>query len=146
MSNSYAGGNPTEWAREQMSALKYEERMMTRVAQLLEVWWTQYHDNQSRDLTLETFGKLARGQALVVQSDVNEAWEPVKPGDIYVRNEIRVRFDAYTDEPTGRAHNGRRGVVVAIRNGDIIVNYTDGRMPEGQGVHHSPHSLERLVR
>lgn len=135
---------PLDWAHQQMNDVGYPQQIKTAIERLLDVWWTQNHSDQSRTLTLEGFVKLAQGQSLVVESD-DEVWDPVKPGQIHVRDEIRVRADAYSDQPTGRAHNGRRGVVVAIRNGDVIVNYTDGRTPPGQGVHHSPHALERRI-
>lgn len=136
--------NPPDWAREQMNDLNVDQATRTAVERLLEVWWTQNHSDRSRDLTLSTFDHLARGESLVKETD--EVWEPVKPGSIAVRDEVRVRSDAYSDQPTGRAHNGRRGVVVAIRSGDVIIRYTDGRTPEGNGVHHSPHALERLLK
>lgn len=135
---------PEEWARQQMDELEYDQSIRTAVLRLLEVWWTMNHSDASRDLTLSTFESLARGQSLVQDSE-DEVWEQAKPGGIFVRDEIRVRRDAYSDQQTGRAHNGRRGRVVAIRHGDVIVNYTDGRTPPGQGVHHSPHALERRV-
>lgn len=138
--------NPPDWARQQLTDAGYPQQIKTAIERLLEVWWTQNHTHQTRQLTLEAFDKLAQGQALIPEVEGDEVWEPVKPGSIYVRDTIRVRFDAYNDELTGRNHNGRRGVVVAIRSGDVIVNYTDGRMPEGKGVHHSPHSLEKLVK
>lgn len=135
---------PLDWAHQQMDDVGLPQDIQTAINRLLDVWWTQNHSDRSRELTLDAFVKLAQGWSLVVGSD-DEVWELVKPGGIYVRDEIRVRGDAYSDQVTGRAHNGRRGVVVAIRNGDVIVNYTDGRTPPGQGVHHSPQALERRI-
>lgn len=140
-----SAAEPYLWAMRQLQEAQYPQPVITAVERLLEVWWTQNHTHQTGTLTLEAFTKLSQGQALIPENDKDETWEPVKPGSIYVRDTIRVRFDAYDDELTGRNHNGRRGVVVAIRSGDVIVNYSDGRMPEGKGVHHSPHMLEKRV-
>lgn len=134
-----------EWARTQMTEARYPQEVQTAVERLLEVWYTQRHNNQTQELTLEGFAKLAQGHALIPVTEENETWVQLKPGNVVIRDVVRVRHDAYAGE-VGQHHNGRRGRVVAIRHGDIIVRYEDGKQPPGDGVHHSPHALEKRVR
>ena len=133
-----------DWARAQMSEAGYPQEVCTAVERLLDVWWTQRHSPQTATLTLDTFHKLAQGFAVVPEKP-DEAWQSVKPGNVVVRDEVRVKFDAYRGE-VGQSHNNRRGYVVAIRHGDIIVRYDDGKQPPGDGVHHSPYALEKRLR
>lgn len=132
-----------EWARAQMSEANYPQDVTTAVERLLEVWYTQRHTAQTQELTLDGFTKLARGHAIVMEQP-DEKWVPLKPGNVVVRDYVRVKFDAYAGE-VGAHHNNRRGRVVGIRHGDIIVRYDDGKQPPGDGVHHSPHALEKRI-
>ena len=43
-------------------------------------------------------------------------------------------------------HNGREGVVTAIRSGDIIVKTNDDRLPQLDGAHYSPDKLEKMIK
>jgi hypothetical protein len=72
-------------------------------------------------------------------------WIPLQPGQVTVADVVRVKADAFSDK-LGPIHNGRKGTVVAVRYGDIIVNSTDGKTPELKGVHYSPYKLEKRVR
>jgi PHP family Zn ribbon phosphoesterase len=74
----------------------------------------------------------------------NEIWEPGMPGFIRVGDEVRVLANAFEGE-LGQLHNGRRGRVVAVRSGDVIVKTTDGREPVLDGSHYSPYKVEKLV-
>jgi hypothetical protein len=56
--------------------------------------------------------------------DSSETWAQARPGNIVVGDTVRVRSDAY-DSTVGVAHNGRVGVVTAIRYGNIFMRYTD---------------------
>ena len=62
-----------------------------------------------------------------------------KKGDV-----VRVKADGYPGT-TGQAHNGRVGVVIAIRSGDIIVDITDELEPAIKGAHHLPEVLEKRI-
>jgi hypothetical protein len=134
-----------DWARAQMTEANYPQEVKTAVERLLEVWYTQRHSGQTHDLTLDAFNKLAQGHAIVVADSGDETWVQLKPGNVVIRDQVRVKFDAYSGE-VGTHHNNRRGRVVAIRHGDIIVRYDDGKQPPGDGVHHSPYALEKRVR
>jgi hypothetical protein len=93
---------------------------------------------------VEVFSKLALGHA-IVPTKSDESWVPVRAGAIKVADEVRVRDDAF-DGDLGRLHNGRRGVVVAVRYGDVIIKTTDGKKPILSGAHYPPDKLEKLVR
>jgi hypothetical protein len=137
-------GDQRGWALGQMDDARLPQPIKTAVIRLLDVWWTQNHTKQTFDLTLTTFDALARGHALAPKGGHDERWAVVKPGGIVRGEQVRVRFDAYSG-PAGEAHNGRRGRVVALRQGDVIVKYDDKRQPPGDGVHHSPFVLEKLL-
>jgi hypothetical protein len=134
-----------DWARAQMTEANYPQDVRTAVERLLDVWWTQRHTPDTGPLTLDAFNKLAQGFAIVTKKDENETWVAVKPGNIVIRDLVRVKFDAYRGE-VGQHHNDRRGRVVGIRHGDVIVKYDDGKLPSSDGVHHSPFVLEKRVR
>ena len=63
---------------------------------------------------------------------------------IVVADEVRVKWNAFDGE-MGKLHNGRRGKVVSIRYGDIIVKTTDGKEPVLEGFHYTPQQLEKRV-
>ena len=141
------GNTDMDWVREQMTAAKVKQGVGTSVLRLLEVWDTMNHKPESAKETIEIFGKLAQGYALV-EPEVEElsgTWYPAQPGQIRVADIVRVRVDAFTGDP-GRVHNGRVGKVVGVRYGDIIVKTIDNRVPVLDGAHYSPHMLEKLVR
>jgi hypothetical protein len=133
------------WVREQMKGAVIPRVISGEVEKLLETWWAQTHTEKSANMVLDSFARLARGQALDVATAEPEVWIAVKPGNIVRGEFIRVKSDAYEGEP-GLLHNGRRGRVVRISNGDVITIYDDGRTPSfQQGVHHSPHVLEKRI-
>lgn len=66
-------------------------------------------------------------------------WAPALPRTIGPGSTVRVMPDAYADER--RVHNGKVGVVAAIRR-DVVVNYTGDT---GAGYHHELNKLERQV-
>ena len=92
---------------------------------------------------LDVFHELAQGHAIVKDDDFT--WVQARRGDIKVRDVVRVKADAYNIEDIAYLHNGRIGVVIAIRSGDIIVDITDEQEPELKGVHYAPENLEKRV-
>lgn len=136
-----------EWIREQLEAAKVKVGSGKAVLKLLETW--QELPKMSPAIIseiLEVFPKLVLGQPLVLEeSDDDYYYVDVQPGNIKVGDNVRVKADAFT-EKLGTIHNGRRGTVVGIRYGDIIVNDTDGKTPPLKGVHYSPYKLEKRVR
>lgn len=136
-----------DWIKEQLEAAKVKVGSGKAVIKLLETW--EELPKLSPALVteiLEVFPKLVLGQPLVVEeSDEGYYWIDVQPGQIKVGDEVRVKVDAFT-EKLGTIHNGRRGTVVGVRYGDVIVNDTDGKTPALKGVHYSPYKLEKRVR
>ena len=136
-----------EWVRQQLQEAKVKVGSGNAVLQLLQTWEKQTKLSSSlAKEAVEVFSKLALNHALLEAStDSEEVWVPVQPGNIKVGEEVRVLKDAFSDE-AGTVHNGRRGKVVAVRYGDIILTSTDNKEPKLNGVHYSPYKLEKRVK
>ena len=134
-----------EWVRQQMQDSKVKIGTGTALLALLETWNSQQlTDNQIKEV-LEYFSKLAAGVNIYEDKSVDEVWIPAMPGQISVGDEVRVLSNAFADK-AGVMHNGRRGLIVAIRYGDVIFKSTDGKSPLLEGVHYSPYKLEKRIR
>jgi hypothetical protein len=131
------------WARVQLEKANVSADTGVSVVKLLEFWLDLDHKDENNKKVLELFSNLCIGTA-VVNTPTNEVWQPASPGSIVVGDEIRVKADAFEGE-LGQLHNGRRGRVVAVRYGDIIIKTTDGKQPVLDGSHYSPYKLEKLV-
>ena len=135
------------WVKEQLTNNKTKRIVGDSVLVLLETWDnlkstdpdpTKHEQNLSQ--IVEIFSKLALGHVIVKEKS-NEVWAPAQPGNIQVANEVRVKWNAFDGE-NGKIHNGRRGKVVSIRYGDIIVKTNDGKEPVLDGFHYTPQQLE----
>jgi len=133
-----------EWAKEQFVAAKVRVVVGKAVLELLNTWKTLDLKPDHAEAAVEVFSKLALNTSLV-EPPKDEVWVPVQPGFLNVGDLIRVMNNAFTDS-TGQIHNGRRGVVVAIRSGDVIMRSNDDKTPFLDGVHYSPYKLERRVK
>ena len=133
----------TNWAKNQLEQAKVPVDVGVSVVKLLEVWSTLNHEDRNDSRVLELFSLLASSTS-IVESPSDEVWEAARPGFIRVGDEVRVMADAFEGE-LGQLHNGRRGRVVAVRYGDIIIKTTDGKEPVLDGSHYSPYKLEKLV-
>lgn len=134
-----------EWVKSQLAEAKVrkvEGDVLLKLIELIESFDKLTEQNKVKIVDL--FSKLALGHAYV-QEKTNEVWVPLQPGQVKVADQIRVRFDAFTGA-LGAAHNGRRGVVVAVRYGDVIIKTNDGKEPVLDGAHYAPQKLEKLVR
>lgn len=135
-----------DWIINQLVSNNIEKSLGDSVVSLLKAWTELEIDTaEKQQKVVEIFSKLSLGRPLVEQKKENETWVVARPGAIKVGDEVMVRSDAYTGE-LGTMHNGRRGRVVAVRYGDIIINSTDGLQPELKGTHHSPFNLLKLVK
>lgn len=136
-----------DWIREQLEAAKVKVGSGKAVLKLLETWGELPKLSPAIvEEILEIFPKLAKSQPLTVdESEDDYYWVDVQPGNIKVSDRVRVKVDAFA-EKLGTIHNGRHGVVVGVRYGDVIVNDTDGKTPPLKGVHYSPYKLEKRVR
>lgn len=135
-----------EWVKQQLQEAKVKIGSGNAVMKLLQTWETM--ETLSPGLAkeaAEVFSKLAVNKSIIkTKEEPNEVWVPAQAGQIKVGDEIRVLPDAFSDS-TGVVHNGRRGKVIAVRYGDIIINSNDGKTPELKGVHYSPYKLEKKI-
>jgi len=135
------------WIKEQLTSNKTKRIVGDSVLILLETWDNlkstdpdPTKNEQNLSQIVELFSKLALGHA-VVKEKSREVWTAAQPGNIQVANEVRVKWNAFDGEK-GKVHNGRRGKVVSIRYGDIIVKTNDGKEPVLDGFHYTPQQLE----
>lgn len=134
-----------EWVKEQLEAARVKVGSGKAIIALLEEWEKlKLSENMSKE-TIKVFSKLALNQSIHVSEEKDEVWVPLQPGQITVGDEVRVLADAF-DGKLGPVHNGRRGRVVAVRYGDVILKSTDGKTPELDGAHYSPYKLEKRVQ
>jgi len=131
------------WARVQLENANVSADTGVSVIKLLEFWLNLDHKDENNKKVLELFLSLCSGTA-VVDTPADEVWQAASPGFIRVGDEVRVKANAFDGE-LGQLHNGRRGRVVAVRYGDIIIKTTDGKEPVLDGSHYSPYKLEKLV-
>lgn len=133
-----------DWVKEQMQGAKVKVGVGNAILKLLEQWEKlNLSDNQTKE-TIEFFRHLALGYSILPEKST-EKWIDAQPGNIMVGDEVRVKFDAFQGS-TGSMHNGRRGKVVGVRYGDIIFKATDGKKPDLEGSHYSPHQLQKRVQ
>lgn len=131
------------WVKSQLQAAKVRKPVGDATMKLIELFDSFEMTKEYRDKTVEMFSVLAKGH-IVVKEKKDEKWVPVQAGDIKVTETVRVKADAF-DGQLGTIHNGRRGVVVGVRYGDVIIKSTDGKEPLLDGAHYPPQKLEKLV-
>jgi len=132
-----------DWVKNQFAKINIHKGTGLAVIELLKTWEElDIKKPEVAKTVLAVFSELAQGHAIVPQD--NFVWIQARRGDIKVRDVVRVKADAFTGE-AGHAHNGRVGVVIAIRSGDIIVDITDEQEPTLKGVHYLPELLEKRV-
>lgn len=134
-----------QWVFQQLTDKKASKAAGDAAIELLKVWENLKLTSANKKEAVEIFTKLSMNQPLVVPADENEFWIQARPGDIKVGDEMMVLPNAYEEPELATIHNGRRGKVVRISYGDIILKYTDGKEPAVEGAHHSPWRLQKLV-
>ena len=133
-----------DWVKEQFTEAKVRVGVGKAVLKMLETWeGMDLTPDQARQV-LEILGSVGLGHSIVTINK-DEVWVDVRRGDIKVGDQVRVMHDAF-DGALGAIHNGRRGVVAAIRSGDVIVKMTDGKSPTLEGIHYVPEKLQKRVR
>lgn len=133
-----------DWVKEQFIEAKVRVGVGKAVIKMLETWETLELSPEQARQVLELLNDLGMGHSLV-QVAKDEVWVDARRGDLKVGDQVRVMHDAFDGE-LGAIHNGRRGNIVAIRSGDIIVNSTDGKRPSIDGVHYQPEKLQKRIR
>jgi hypothetical protein len=133
-----------DWVRSQLTENKTKKVVGDSVLKLLATWeqLKQPTDKNAKDI-ISIFSKLALGHS-IVEDNPNESWIVAQAGFIKVADTVRVRSNAFDGEQ-GKAYNGRRGRVVGVRYGDVIVKTDDGKTPVLDGIHFKPENLEKLV-
>lgn len=138
------------WVKEQLTENKTKRVVGDTVITLLNTWSEIKSTDPDPDKNqtnlnqvIELFSKIALGHAIVKEKK-NENWTPAQAGSLVVADEVRVKWNAFDGEK-GKTHNGRRGKIVSIRYGDIIVKTTDGKEPVLEGFHYTPQQLEKKV-
>jgi|SRR6056300_79710 hypothetical protein len=137
------GNLDMKWIKEQLQAARVRKPVGDATIKLIEVFDEMELTDEHREKAIEMFSKLALGHAFV-KDKKGEVWIPARPGDIRVSEIVRVRADAFSGD-IGTLHNGRQGVVVGVRYGDVIIKSNDGKTPTLDGAHYPPDKLEKLV-
>jgi hypothetical protein len=138
-----------DWVKEQLTQNKTKKAVGDSVIKLLGTWDEIKQKNESlktinpQDI-IDIFSKLSMGYVLV-QDIKNESWVKAQIGQIKVADVVRIPFDAFDDSTGKSSLNGRRGRIVAVRSGDIIIKTDDGKLPVLDGVHIRPEFLEKLL-
>jgi len=134
-----------DWVKSQLKGARVSQLTGDTSIALLDVWKTlKFPDDKTAEDALDVFKKLATSQALVEEKD--EVWVQAQAGFmLQVGDEIRVRHNAFPGAE-GQTHNGRRGKVIAIRSGDVIMRSTDAKKPFLDGAHYSFAHLEKRIR
>jgi hypothetical protein len=132
-----------EWVKSQIQAARVRKSVGDAVMSIVEAVDALNISYEQKQQALEIAARVALGHA-VVEEGKEEIWTPVRPGSIRISEQVRVKFDAFQGN-LGTIHNGRRGVVVAVRYGDVIIKSNDGKKPDLDGTHYPPHALEKLV-
>lgn len=133
-----------DWVKEQLTNNKTKKVVGDSVLKILDTWSSVKDTTpQNTKEIIEIFSKVALGHALV-EENKNEKWIPAQAGFVSVADRVRVRFDAFDGEK-GETLNGRRGKIVGLRSGDIIVKSDDGKTPVLDGIHFKAEHLEKLA-
>jgi hypothetical protein len=132
------------WVKEQFAASRTRVGVGKSVLKLLKAWEEVELDDAQSQQALEIFSKVAMGHSLVTIS-AEEFWVDAKRGQLVVGDIVRVKHDAFNGD-LGYIHNGRRGIIIAIRSGDIIFKSTDDAEPVLEGTHYNPELLQKKVR
>lgn len=133
-----------DWVKEQFADAKVRIGTGKAVLKMLKTWEEIEMDPVQSKEVLDILAKVGLGHALV-EVNKDEVWVPAQRGQISIGDVVRVAHNAFNDG-TGHLHNGRRGVVVAVRSGDVIFKSTDLKEPVLDGTHYSPEKLEKRIR
>jgi hypothetical protein len=133
-----------DWVKDQFADAKIRVGTGKAVLKMLKTWEEIEIDPVQSKEVLDILSKVGLGHALV-EINKDEVWVPAQRGQINVGDIVRVAHNAFSDS-TGHIHNGRRGVVVAVRSGDVIFKSNDLKEPVLEGAHYSPEKLEKRVR
>lgn len=134
--------------RKEMTEAKVKQEVRWLVEKLSETLWSELDrlslPDSDRDSALDVFTKSAKGHSFKPDTP-SEAWIQAKPGALVVGDYVRVKKDAFSQQPAA-THNGKEGRIVALRYGDIYVRYnTAAASPGINSVKHVAASLEKRL-
>lgn len=132
-----------EWVRAQMQGARVKVGTGTMILKLMDTWELTKLSPQAEKEVVEFFCKLVLGHSITPEP-AGETWVDARPGALIVGDVVRIKSDAF-DGVLGPIHNGRRGVIVAVRYGDIVVRSTDGLTPLLDGTSYRPDVLQKRV-
>lgn len=137
------------WAKQQVEAAQVPEATARTILSVFHTWLNMMpSDTEECEQAMRCVNQLVTGQSIRYErkNEVPEMWQHVRPGNIKRGDYVRVLGDAYGGD-AGMWHNGRRGPVIRVSNGDVVVKYDDELTPDFglMGSHHSPHKLEKRV-
>jgi hypothetical protein len=133
-----------KWVKEQFDKANVQLGVGMAVLELLKTWDGLTLTHEESEKALAILSKVAMNYSLV-ELEPNAVWVAAQPGFIKVGDRVRVSFNAFSGD-AGTLHNGREGIIVAIRSGDVIVTTDDDVEPKLEGVHYSPYKLEKRVQ
>lgn len=131
-----------DWVKQQFAKAKVRVGIGMAVLELLKTWETINLKGKDAEQALKILSQVGLGHALV--NDENKLWVDAQAGFMKVGEIVRVKADAFEGD-LGILHNGREGIVVALRSGDVIMNSTDELLPALSGEHYRPDKLQKLV-
>lgn len=131
------------WVKSQLQAAKVRKPVGDATMKLVELFDSMDLSKEFKEKTIEMFSKLSLGHVFIKENK-DEVWVQAQAGNLIVTDQVRIKADAFDGE-LGMMHNGRRGKVVGVRYGDIIVKTTDGKEPVLEGSHYPPSKLEKLI-
>ncbi len=136
-----------DWIKYQLENAKVRQGNGNAVIDLLNAWKNipeATFKKEDKEQIIYIFSKLALENSLV-EPPKDEVWVQAERGFLKVRDIVRVKNDAFSGD-VGMIHNGRPGVIVAIRSGDIIVDITDLENPPIKSAHYQPEHLLKRVQ
>lgn len=134
-----------EWVKSQFQAAGVRKGPGSAVLKLLEAWEEIELPADLAEDAIDIFASVAKNAALI-KTPTNETWVQAVPGgSLRVSHKVRVKHNAFKGD-AGRIHNGRKGVVTAIRSGDVIFRSTDGLEPFIDNAHYPFQALEVLIK
>lgn len=134
-----------EWAESELNKLGYAEaggwtsKIRTGILELLHTLDAQDLSPEDRIVVSDVFHHLVTDTP---KTEKEAKWVPFELGLHIPGATARIRPESYTG--TGAKHNGLVGVIVAIRGGRVLVQYS-GRT-DGVGHAHHPDKVEVLVK
>lgn len=134
-----------DWVKEQFIQVKVKVGVGKAILRMLETWEEIDLKEQDARQALQLLAKLGMNEYIVPPKE-GDFWADTQPGFIKVSDIVRVRPDAYSEPELASLHNGKKGVIVAIRSGDVIVKYDDKlEGPSSMDSRHSPYKLQKKV-